>query len=413
MAVTDLDGVVHHGLCAGCGICESMAGREQVEMRITSFGQIRPQVKRPLAPETLAGILAVCPGLQVTGPQKSEGIAMDPVWGPLASLHRIWAADEDVRFHAAAGGALTALGRHLLKSGAVDAILHVAAAREQPELTVAQISRTPEAVLAGAQSRYGPAAPLVHVKALLDEGLRFAVIAKPCDIAAIRNLARFDARVERQIPYCLSIFCGGVPTTHTAHRIAAYSGVAPDELALFRWRGHGWPGTTHIETKDGRRFDLGYDLVWYDPSVPWTYDIQFRCKICPDAIGELADVACPDGWIMEDGKPIHREAPGVNIAVARTAAGRRLVQEAAAAGEVVVAPFDRDSLHAMHGDHLERKLGYPARNLGMALAGEPRLSIRGYRPWAALRLNGLVRNVRAFFGALRRGRAGANREPLA
>ena len=167
-----------------------------------------------------------------------------------------------------------------------------------------------------------------------------------------------------------------------------------------------------METKDGRSIDLTYDQVWYDPTAPWSYDIQFRCKICPDAIGELADVACPDGWIMEDGKPLHREAPGVNIAIARTEAGRGLVQRAAAAGALTLDSFQLKDMYAMHGDHLDRKLGYPARNLGLALAGQPRLIVRNYRARAAVMRNGFAGNLRAFWGALRRGLAGANREPL-
>ena len=415
MRLSNLDGVVRHGLCAGCGICASMAGEERVGMAITSFGQIRPRTKASIEPGLMEKILAVCPGLHIRGPAAfapGEAGTMDPVYGPIKSLHRVWAGDEAIRFRAAAGGSLTALGRYLLASGEVDAVLHVMASKDRPELTEAKISRTPEEVAEGAQSRYGPAAPLVHVHALLDQGLRFAVIAKPCDIAAIRNLAHFDERVEKQIPFCLSIFCGGVPTVHTAHKIAAYRGVAPEALGVFRWRGHGWPGATHIETRDGQQFDLSYDTVWYDPSVPWTYDIQFRCKICPDAIGELADIACPDGWVMEDGKPIHREAPGVNIAIARSEAGRRLVERAAASGALRLAEFDLPTLYAMHGDHLDRKLGHPARRLGLALAGEPMLHAPGFRSWAAIRRNGLLGNWRAFWGALRRALAGANREPL-
>jgi coenzyme F420 hydrogenase subunit beta len=413
--VKDLNSVVEHGLCAGCGICESMLGRDKVEMRLTSFSQIRPQVKAALDPVLLDQVLQVCPGLHITGPEgpkASEPGTLDPVWGPITSLHRVWAGRPDIRHRAAAGGALTALGCYLLESGEVDAILHVKASADEPAMTDAQISYTADEVIAGAQSRYGPAAPLVHVNSLLDRGLRFAVMAKPCDIAAIRNLAKFDARVREQIPFCLSIFCGGVPTIRTAHKIAAHKGVKPEELSVFRWRGNGWPGPTHIETKDGRSLDLTYDEVWYDPGAPWSYDIQFRCKICPDAIGELADVACPDGWVMENGKPIHKEAPGVNVAVARTEAGRRLVERAVKAGALVAEPFDRPTLHAMHSDHLPRKLGHPARNLGLMLSGQPRLRARRFRAWTTVWRAGVVANGQAFWGALTRALAGANREPL-
>lgn len=413
--VTNLETVVMRGLCTGCGLCESMLGRDTVEMAISSNGQMRPQIKRVVASADLARVLDVCPGATITGPgaEVLEGQGrLDPVWGPMISLYRAWSGDPAIRHKAAAGGMLTALGCYLLETGAVQAILHVKASSSEPILTDAHISRTPAEVIAGAQSRYGPAAPLVHVEQLLDEGIDFAVIAKPCDVGAIRNLMRIDPRAKKQIKYCLSLFCGGVPSTKMAEKIARYVGFEPEELSMLRWRGEGWPGPTHLETKDGRKADLTYDQSWYDPSVPWTYDMQFRCKVCPDAISELADISCPDGWVMEDGKPLHREAPGMNIAISRTPAGEKLLQAAIAAGAVETAPFTRDELHQMHSDHLDRKLGFPARNAGLRLAGEPGLMARHFRPWAMLREAGFLASWQAFWGGFRRARAGANRENL-
>ncbi|MEX2648766.1 MAG: Coenzyme F420 hydrogenase/dehydrogenase, beta subunit C-terminal domain [Alphaproteobacteria bacterium] len=415
MTFPDLPSIVTHGLCAGCGLCESLAGEDRVDMRITSFGQMRPHVKAELDAPTMDRIRAVCPGITLRGPDADQVGAdgtMHEVFGPLRTLHRGWATDKLVRFRSAAGGGMTALGVHLLESGKVDAVVHVRASRERPLLTDALVSRTPEEVISGAQSRYGPAAPLRHVMRLLDDGVRFAVLAKPCDVAAIRNLGRIDARVATQVPYLITIFCGGVPTVHTARRIAGFHGVAEDEVEVFRWRGNGWPGPTRVETKDGRAFDLDYDFVWYTPDVPWSYDIQFRCKICPDAIGELADVACPDGWVMENGRPIHREALGVNVFVARTETGERLVAEAAAAGAIHIEPFTIAELEAMHGDHGPRKLEWPARVRALEAEGEPTPAYENFRAEAMVRLNGAAADRAAEDGARRRVREGAHREPL-
>jgi coenzyme F420 hydrogenase subunit beta len=363
-AALDLEGIVAHGLCAGCGLCVSLAGPGRLSMVVTSAGRMRPRREAALDGETLERIREVCPGLRVTGadPQQlgDEGV-FHPVWGPVRSIQLGWAADPEVRFRSAAGGSLSALGVFLLESGAVEAVLQVRASSRAPLLTDAQVSITPAQVRSAARSRYGPAAPLVHVHRLLDEGRRFAVVGKPCDVAAIRNLARIDPRVEAQIPYCLTIFCGGVPTHQAAREIAAHWGVREEEVAEFRWRGYGWPGPTHLETRDGRAFDLTYDQVWFDDSASWRYDEQFRCKICPDAIGELGDVTCPDGWVMRDGAPIHEEAPGQNLLIARTRRGERLVLDAAAAGALELRPFELGELDAMHADHLPRKLSHPAR----------------------------------------------------
>jgi coenzyme F420 hydrogenase subunit beta len=416
MAVAlDLEGIVAHGLCAGCGLCASLAGPERLHMAVTSAGRMRPQPEAALGAETLERIREVCPGLRATGadPRQlgTEG-AFHPVWGPIRSIQRGWAADPDVRFRSAAGGSLTALGVFLLESGAVEAILHVRASSRAPLLTDAQVSTTPAQVRSAARSRYGPAAPLVHVHRLLDEGRRFAVVGKPCDVAAIRNLARVDERVEAQIPYCLTIFCGGVPTHQTARRIAAHWGVREEEIAEFRWRGFGWPGPTHVETRDGRVFDLTYEQAWYDDSVPWRYDLQYRCKICPDAIGELGDVTCPDGWVMRNGVPIHEEAPGQNLLIARTRSGEHLVARAAAAGALELRPFELKELDAMHADHLPRKLSHPARVAALRVLGEPAPRFERFRRWRMLLRAGPYRSLHAFAGSLRRIRAGSHREPL-
>jgi coenzyme F420 hydrogenase subunit beta len=411
----DIDDIVAHGLCAGCGLCASLAGPERLRMAVTSAGRMRPQGDAPLDAETLERIRQVCPGLRVSGADPgelgAEG-AFHPVWGPVRSIQRGWAADPDVRFRSAAGGSLTALGVFLLEAGAVEAILHVRASERAPLLTDAQVSSTPEQVKSAARSRYGPAAPLVHVQRLLDEGRRFAVVGKPCDVAAIRNLARLDPRVEAQIPYCLTIFCGGVPTHQTARRIAAHWGVREEEVAEFRWRGYGWPGPTHIETRDGRVFDLTYEQAWFEADAPWDYDVQFRCKICPDAIGELGDVTCPDGWVMRDGAPLHDEAPGQNLLIARTRRGERLLLDAVAAGALELHPFGLGELDAMHADHLPRKLSHPARVAALRLLGEPAPRFEGFRSWRMLLRAGLYRSLHAFAGCLRRVRAGAHREPL-
>lgn len=361
--ITSLREVVAGGLCTGCGICESLAGPERIEMRMADNGHMRPLFKTELEAEEDARLVSVCPGATARGPEPAaieSGTTLDPVWGPMRGLARGWAADPKVRHHAAAGGALTALACFLLDTGRVDAVVHVRTSTANPMLTDAHVSTTADEVIQGAQSRYGPSAPLVHVRRLLDEGVRSAVVAKPCDIAAIRNLAGRDPRVDEQVPYLLTLFCGGVPSIFTAEKIARFHGVSPGEVSLFRWRGEGWPGPTHVETNGGRSFDLTYEEAWFDETMPWRYDVQWRCKICPDAIGELADVSCPDGWVLsDDGRPLHEEAAGVNVLLERTQAGSELVAAAIEGGYLGSAPLSRGEFEAMHADHRQRKLGEP------------------------------------------------------
>ena len=72
--------------------------------------------------------------------------------------------------------------------------------------------------------------------------------------------------------------------------------VKEDELSIFRYRGFGNPGRMYIKTKDGREYDREYNSFWGEES---TWRVPFRCKICPDAIGESADVAALADTVAE------------------------------------------------------------------------------------------------------------------
>ena len=49
-----------------------------------------------------------------------------------------------------------------------------------------------------------------------------------------------------------------------------------------------------IEAKDGRVVEKDYLEFWGEDASAWS--LPFRCKVCPDAIGEAADLAAADTW---------------------------------------------------------------------------------------------------------------------
>ncbi|UWU75827.1 Coenzyme F420 hydrogenase/dehydrogenase, beta subunit C-terminal domain [Bradyrhizobium huanghuaihaiense] len=332
----------------------------------------------------------------------------------MREIHRSWSTDPGGRHKAAAGGTLSALGRYLLDNGRVEAVLHVRADPRKAWLTMSTISRTPDEVLASAQSRYGPSSPLVNVHQLLDKGARFAVIATPCYISAIRALGRTDPRVERLVPYMLTIFCGGIPSAHLAKAIVRHHGVDEQDVDLFRYRGEGWPGPLRVRTRGGAIYDLSYEDAWRGKKcgMKYGYEVQFRCKICPDAIGDVADISAPDGWVLQDGKPICKEAPGTNLAIVLSVAGEELLHAAISAGYLEVSPVSVDEIGQMHGGQSERKLRASAALFALRLMGQRAIRAPGYRSADAVKRAGIRAVFRQFAGTVRRVKAGENREHL-
>ncbi|MCK1614602.1 MULTISPECIES: Coenzyme F420 hydrogenase/dehydrogenase, beta subunit C-terminal domain [unclassified Bradyrhizobium] len=378
-------------------------------MGINVEGNMRPLVRGDVAAQKNQEIMAVCPGVSVYGPGRPKGINTHPIWGPLREIHRSWSSEPAVRHKGAAGGTLTALGRYLLTTGEVQAVLHVRDDDRRPWLTTSTISRTPDEVLRGAQSRYGPSSPLVNVHRLLEEGKRFAVIGKPCDISAVRALGRIDPRVERLIPYKLSNFCGGVHSVHIAKAVIRHHGLDESEVAVFRYRGEGWPGPLRLQTRDGTAYDLPYPDAWH--MGKFGYELQFRCKICPDGVGEVADISVPDGWILRNAKPVYAEAPGINVSIVRTRVGEELLHAAVRAGYLEVAPVSVEEIEQMHTNH-HRKAAAPAALFALRLMRQRTIKAVDYRTREGLRRAGLRAIIQQFSATVRRVLAGENREHL-
>ncbi len=407
-----LEEIVEGGLCIGCGLCQAIAGADKIQIVLTPEGRERPVARSGLNAAMLERINAICPGTRVEGarPESQSAQAMhDVVWGSAEQLAVGYAGDPDVRYRASTGGVLTALGQFLLASGRVKFVLHVAASGSEPMRTERRLSFDAASILEGMGSRYGPAAPLVEFTELLDRGEPFALIAKPCDIAAVRNLARIDARVDRYLRYALTFVCGGASDLTKSEDVASQHGLHPAQLSLVRYRGYGCPGPTRLETRDGRSFELTYQEMWQDESQ---WKIQPRCKICPDAIGESADLAASDVW--PGGGP-SGEDEGFNGIIVRTVRGLELYRAALAAGAIVVEPHDitfRD-LDEFQPHQVRKKRAVWARLAGMKAAGGAIPETHNLRLAECARLNSLAENMAEARGARRRTEQGRLGEPPA
>lgn len=376
-------------------------------MIMTTEGFLRPSVAPHIDAGEHARLLALCPGNRVGPPSSAAPQAADPVWGAHRRIVKAHALDAELRHRGSSGGVISAIANFLLESKSVEFVLHIAPDPDAALRSRVQVSLGRANVLDAAGARYGPAAPLERMGELLALELPFAVIGKPCDIAGVRNLARHDPRIDRLVRFTVSFFCAGVSSLRISEQIVAKYGLCPDDVKVMRYRGFGCPGPTHIEAKGGGIFEQTYDETW---SEELNQDIQFRCKICPDATGEHADIVCGDAWVTMDGYA-HTEHEGWNSVIARSEAGERLLQRLEKARAVATEPLSIRDLGQIQPHQVERKTELLARLIGLALRRQPVPVYQGLR---------LARNAwagrRKFFasvvGTYRRVRSGGNREDL-
>ncbi len=369
-----LNRITEDAMCIGCGLCQSVAGPQTVQMQVVETGYERPVVTGELTHEMVDHLMDLCPGTRIEGLPEceiDETTKTDLVWGPYQSMSLAHASDPDVRHKGSTGGVLTALGMYLVDSGEVDFILHARASTTEPTFGERAVSPTAADVLAGAGSRYGPTAPLIDVLEQLDKDRPFAFVGKPCDIAALRNLARVDARVNTLVKYMLTPVCGGfMPPQGMARFLDQELGINPEQVTGFRYRGHGCPGLTRVETAGGMVHERRYTDFWGTDENMWV--LPFRCKVCPDGIGEAADIAASDTWPGGSPDPATEDDdPGTNAVVVRTARGADLVDRAVAAGYLTVTtPVDPRYMDSVQPHQRNKKYAAGARHEGLRAEGK-------------------------------------------
>lgn len=384
-SVTRLQHILESDLCTGCGLCEALAP-QSLAMEYSSGGFLRPAVLNQMDESVDRIIQSVCPGITLCLADSVS--AIDVMWGPVAGCYTGHASDDALRHHASSGGVISALAQHILRTGFADRVLQIKASDVHPAENDLVVSKTDQDVWDAAGSRYAPSAPLSRLIEEVDKGGRFAVIGKPCDIAGVRNLMRQRPDIAARIPYLLSFFCGGVPSTRGAAQIMDKMGVRENGVVSFRYRGDGWPGFTTAVTADGQAHRITYAEAW---GGILSHVVQFRCKICPDGTGEFADVSCADAWHGDErGYPAFSEGAGRSLIIARTKAGKALIEDCVARGLIVVEYAKVSDIEKMQPAQARRKRLALSRIVALGAAGlaipdlrELRLSktVRGPLGW--------------------------------
>src|SRR5210317_716838 len=376
--IKSLTDITNNGLCIGCGLCQSILGKEKISIEMTDKGRLEPKEINPISGDDLERVKKICPGVIVEGlPKKdiSNDSKFDTLWGYYNSLFYAWSTDEQIRFQSSTGGLLNGLSLFLLESKQVDFILHTAGDPEKPMRSVHRFSDTKQELLScESRSRYGPASPLSKFNEALDTMKNFAFVGKPCDISAIRQLSKTDERVNKQCKFLLTLVCGGSTEFTKSQDFIKSFNVKEEELEIFRYRGFGNPGKMYIKTKDGREHDREYNSFWGEES---TWRVHFRCKICPDAIGESADIAALDTW--RGGSP-KKEDEGFNAAIVRTQKGSDLLKEAIKAGYIQKGSnLTIVDINDFQPHQVSKKKAVYARHLGMKKNNLPTITTNDLR----------------------------------
>jgi coenzyme F420 hydrogenase subunit beta len=384
-------------LCLGCGACVAVCPNRALSLVDIEEDGLRPRCNADKC-EQCGECLRVCPGIAIDAPPAEDTTLpeLHRAWGPVLEVWEGYARDPEVRFCGSSGGVATALSLYCVEKARMQGVLHIGPRAQSPLSNVPVVSRTRHELLTRTGSRYAPAAPCSGFGLLDSDGPGFVFVGKPCDVVAVRKWQIAKPETSGRIALTISIFCAGTPSTQGSIRILEKLGVPLDQVAELRYRGCGWPGRTVARTRQNDEGpSMTYEESWGEILSRHT---QFRCRLCPDSTGELADISCGDPWYRQ----IDPGDPGRSLVLVRTPTGRQILHEAMQAGYVHLEKAHADTLPRSQQSLLQRRQHLWGRLLALQLLRTPVPRYRGFSLFANWRSLPIRSKMRSVLGTLHR-----------
>lgn len=258
-------------------------------------------------------------------------------------------AEGNFRADGSSGGLVSWVATELMRQGLVDGVAHVVANDPGGDgpLFRYTISRTTEAVRAGAKSRYYPvelSGVLAEIRATPG---RYAVVGIPCFIKAVRLSCAQDPVLRERVAFTLGLFCGHMKSARMAESFAWQMGIddfGEVERLDYRTKNSGRPANwyrTELNLRDGTARAQDW---WHLADGDWGAGFfqNSACNFCDDVVAETADIAFGDAWL----EPYSSDGRGTNVVIVRSPVLAGMIRDAMDDGRLALSPVDEAFLIA-------------------------------------------------------------------
>ncbi|MBF0235266.1 MAG: Coenzyme F420 hydrogenase/dehydrogenase, beta subunit C-terminal domain [Desulfamplus sp.] len=297
-----INDVIKTKLCISCGACFKTPAQGEI-FSLDLDGLPLPHFIK----NSSKNFIKYCPGkgydiVDMGRAMYGNDSDYDIELGFYKSFSAACSTDEDITKNASSGGAITAVLDYLFFTDQIQgAVVTKFVYDTMGPVPKTFIARNREELLEAQGSKYCP----VPALEILDEVREFegnlAWVGTPCQIAALRLFQADESILKDKIKFTLANFCGGFRDFREARKLFSICDVEPKDIVDFRYRGDGQPGFLRIETRQGVVKKLQYP----DYARMTGYTKLKRCRLCVDAMGELADFSFGDAWLprfIESGK---------------------------------------------------------------------------------------------------------------
>lgn len=396
MVFRSVKDVVEWRLCLGCGACAPACQKNYIVLEGKERQGIRPRLEGSDC-GTCSDCLMACPGLNIQKEADERGGAasLKRDWGQILEIWEGYAADEELRYSSSSGGAASAIALYCLEKQGIGQVFHTAADDKFGLMNRTVFSRSKAELVARTGSRYAPASPCGALGDVAKTKLPSVFIGKPCDIQGLTKFEEVRPEIQEKIACVISIFCAGTPSTGATIRLIESLHVSADQVRQIRYRGRGWPGNFAVWTDGGDKptVEISYLDAW---SFLQRYR-PYRCYLCPDGTGELADISCGDPWYRRQ-----RDNAGYSLILLRTERGRAIFYKAMESGYIKAEQRETEVLPLSQPGFPQKRGAIWGRLLAMKLFGIPTPVYDGWPLYQCWKQLPAKEKARSILGTIRR-----------
>ena len=369
--------IVRSGLCIGCGSCA--AAHPAAEMRWDEDGFLKPAGPADWYEAPSEFISQHCPFAPAAANEDAiaeerfgSAATSDAAIGRFEAAYVGHAAEDSFRPAGSSGGLTNWAAAELLRTGAVDAVAHVLPADRSATARFFEygFSRSREALMRGAKSRYYPVELSKVLAEIRATPGRYAVVGIPCFIKAIHLVRAADPVIRDRVTHTLGLFCGHMKSAAMIESFAWQLGVEMKRVRAldYRIKDEGRPANwyrAHLELDDGSSAAQDW---WHLADGDWGAGFfqNPACNWCDDVVAETADASFGDAWV----EPYSSDGRGTNVMIVRSKALHRMVEDAHAEGRLELQLVDAEFIARTQAaglrhrrDGLAYRLTWPKRGV--------------------------------------------------
>ena len=337
--------IVKSGLCIGCGGCAAV--HPTASMTWNEDGFLKPEGPPEWYEAPSEHLSKTCPFSPaaanedvIAAERFADAGAIDASIGRFEAAYVGHVSDEPSRNQGSSGGLTSWVAAELLRTGAVDAVAHVVPTLPQKDgrFFDYRLSRSVDAVLEGAKSRYYPIELSRILREIRATPGRYAIVGIPCFIKAINLLRRSDPAIGGRITHTLGLFCGHMKSAAMVESFAWQLQSEYDRVRAvdYRKKDAGRPANWYraqLRLDNGSAAEQDW---WHLADGDWGAGFfqNPACDWCDDVVAETADISFGDAWV----EPHSSDGRGTNVVVVRSKIMKQLIEAGRAGGRLSLEP---------------------------------------------------------------------------